>query len=304
MVELLDALMVLLLGYSKLEDAAKTTWLLLRIVSDVVPVTSRTLARFAEIRGVHVETARRHLHALDDHGLLERHRPEGQDSLAVYRPLDPTAEGDQDYRDVQAAIALLTKAVRKSAGAAGGPPSPPPKGGGGGPSLPDPEPKPVDSWTSVDFLRFANELYVEHYGHVSLELEGSVAGEKRQGQVLARFKRDVLGRFARLGLSKTDARGYLVWLFETKSESLENIGIGAICSPAVQDGFLTEVQRRRSELRGRVDVTKGNGSLRCRKAEKGGIEIEDSLAWRLYDPGDKICRVCLRRAACAEMREG
>lgn len=301
--ELLDALLILMLGYSKLEDAAKATWILLRVISDVMPVTSRNLARFAEIRGSHMETVRKHMHSLEKHLLLERAKPDPSVSLTVYRPVDPDAGGDTDYRDVQAAVALLTKAASESAGGVGDPPSPPPKGGRGGSGPPEPGRKDVVTWTTPDFLRHVNGLYVDHYGHVSLELEGSVAGKKRQGQVMARFKRDVLGRFARLGLSKKDVKSYLDWLFETKAESLENIGLGAICSPAVQDGFLTEHRRRARELAGKVDVTGGNGALRCRKAEKGGIDVGDGDAWRLYDVDDETCKVCLRRGVCAEMHD-
>lgn len=357
MVELFDALLILMLGYASIDGATKHTWTLLQLLSGMLPVTSGNLARFAEIRGCHAETMRRHFRVLEDAGLLSREEAEGD--LVVYLPLWPDPD-ESGYRDAQTALSLLMKVPDVSAESPEGvgdngltltinkivdcsqkhperkeivsaespeeveaseigkpgqqnrwlgvtPYSPPLKGGVRGcfpTRLPGIEAKEIGSWTSADFLRYANRIYVDCYRHVSLELEGSVAGQKRQGVILSRFKRDVLARFIRLGLSKADVRDYLDWLFETKAERFENIGIGVICSPAIQDGFLSERVKREDEVAGRVDVSEEvGGQLRCRRAERGEVKIPDGEAWRLFDPDDELCKVCLRRAVCAEMWE-
>lgn len=294
--DLLQALLIVTLGYSGLDASAKETWTMLRLFDDM-PLTSGNLPRFAEIRGRHAETIRRQLKALRKAGLVAKRR---DGDLILYVAADPNPS-DPDFQDVQRALSAFSKHSANDMNV--DPKAAPPlsfRREGEGPRSAETTSmlmgRQIVKWTSHEFLKYASDLYRRAYGHVSLDLEQSLHGERRQGVVVARIKKSLVKRFLRLGLKNEDVVKYLDWLFEEKAEALD-INLGVICSRALQSEWMSVRQRNLKALAGKSDVT-GRKQFECPHAKAAGAL--DAEAWRFYDPDDDSCKICIRRMRCSE----
>ena len=296
-----DHLTVLLLGYAGLDPAAKQTWLLLRMLTELVPITSRNLDLVSDISGCHVATIRRHVKALYEAGLLRKRRTEGPQGLVQYTVLDPV-ETDGTFVDIQKGFGRLEKRVSTCVHDKSQTPSPLSKRGGRG-SDPDirtsANRQTVQDWTSDDFLALSRRLYRKTYGHPSLDLEPDAHGKNHRGKLLVRLKRDLINRFRRVGLGKEAAADYLHWLFQAKSGELD-INAGIICSRSLQSEYMTARSKKDKELVGKKRVSAKEATIPCPKAKAAGVD--DVEAWRFYEDGDRTCLVCMRKIRCSERK--
>lgn len=297
--ELQQAIVILMLGYSSLDSAAKETWLLLRTLqSDKALITSRNIDRIAAIKGRHPETIRRHIIALRKIGLVTQRR---RDDLIVYSVVDPIPT-DPDFQDTQKALAEVSSHTDVD-GTHGCPPSPPLWGrerGAESNHIGVVYGKALENWNAKDFVRLASDLYRKIYGHASLDLEGDAHGERRQGIIVSRLKREVLGRFDRIGLTKQDTYDYIAWLFDAKSNDLD-INLGLLCSRSIQSEFISVKTKREKALKGKRQITSAEVQVDCPHARDAAATDQD--AWRFYSVGDSYCATCPRRMACSEKQE-
>ena len=303
--ELQQAIVILMLGYSSLDSAAKETWLLLRTLDAAkVFVTSGNLDRIAAIRGRHRETLRRHISALRKNGLVTQRR---RDDLIVYSLVDPI-HSNHDFQDTQKALASISNhtnvdGTHKCSRVTPLPPCTGRREGGVksnyiGVSVV--YGKALESWNAGDYLRLASDLYRKTYGHVSLDLEGDAHGKRRQGVIVSRLKRELLGRFDRIGLTKQDIYDYILWLFDAKSGSLD-INLGIVCSTALQSEFISVKTKKDKALKGKKQITSAEVQVDCPLAAAAGQG--DGDAWRFYGEENSDCVTCSRRMVCSEKQE-
>ena len=297
-----QAIIIVMLGYESVDAGAKETWVMLRLFDDL-PLTSGNLGHFAKIRGRHAETLRRQLKILRKAGLVKRRR---QGDLIIYAAIDPS-QSDQDFQDVQKALAFFCRKNQNNIGVDGSPPPLSFRREGEGVENKTTSTstsirfgKKADEWKSQDFLHLASDLYRKTYGHVSLDLEQDVHGERRQGVIVVRIKKSLVQRFQRLDLTNQDVIDYIEWLFDTKAANLD-INVGVICSRALQSEWLSARQAKVKDLAGKREVT--HRKLReCPFADKAGVPNAD--AWRFFDDEDHVCQTCPRRMRCSESKEG
>lgn len=294
--DLQQAIVILMLGYSSLDSAAKETWLLLRTLdSATIAVTSGNLDRIAAIRGRHRETIRRHITALREKGLITQRR---RNDLVVYSLVDPVPS-NPDFQDTQKALASISNHMNVDGSA---PPSPLRGEGEGLKSnhIGVVYGKALENWNAKDFVRLASDLYRKTYGHASLDLEQSAHGERRQGIVVTRIKREILQRFGRIGLTKQDVSDYIEWIFAQKAEALD-INLGLLCSRSIQSEFISVKTKREKALKGKRQITSAVVQVDCPHARDAAATDQD--AWRFYSVGDSYCATCPRRMACSEKQE-
>ena len=294
--ELSQAIVILMLGYSSLDSAAKETWLLLRTLQSAqVLITSGSLDRIAEIRGRHCETIRRHISALRENGLITQRR---RSNLIVYSLVDPVATNG-DFLDTTKSCAEISSHMHVYEST---PPLPFRERGEESKSnhIGVVYGKALENWNAKDFLRLASDLYRKVYGHASLDLEQSAHGERRQGIVVSRIKRELLQRFGRIGLTKQDISDYIEWIFTEKSEALD-INLGLLCSRSIQSEFLSVKAKKDQALKGKKQITSASVQVDCPLAAEAGQG--DGDAWRFYGEENSDCVTCPRRMVCSEKQE-
>lgn len=297
--DLQTAIIIVMVGYGSLKASAKETWVMLRLFSDL-PLTSGNLGRFAEIRGRHVETLRRQLKALRKAGLVKRRR---EGDLVIFAALDPNPS-DPDFQDAQKALAAFRQGKRINTNVGGSTPPLSFRREGEGSKSESAKTlmrfgKKASDWKSHDFLHLASDLYRQTYGHVSLDLEQDLHGERRQGVVVARLKKSLVERFLRLDLTHQSMIDYIEWLFDAKSGALD-INVGVICSRALQSEWLSSRQEKAKALAGKHEAT--GRKHECPLAAKA--YVPDDEAWRFFDDENVTCQTCPRRMRCSETKAG